>query len=157
MGSQLKGIKLNQIYQSQITILYLMYASNSFTNCYHSVNEISLGLAQNDPIKWRLLDHEDLIKYLNVMWESHIPRKIQQYSKSCQCFQISIEYFTFEAKILIYVFWTLDCWEKSLTKFFMKFHLKKGMYFFETSCFRSVEICIISDFKGFDKKLKSII
>jgi len=67
MGSQLKGIKLNQIYQSQITILYLMYASNSFTNCYHSVNEISLGLAQNDPIKWRLLDHEDLIKYLNVM------------------------------------------------------------------------------------------
>ncbi len=54
-GITVNGIKLNQIYQSQITLLYLRYVSSSFVGCYHSVIVISLGLAQSEPIKGPLL------------------------------------------------------------------------------------------------------
>ncbi len=51
----IKGIKLNQVYQSQNIIFYPMCASSSYCYCYQLVNSISLGLAQSDPIKRRLL------------------------------------------------------------------------------------------------------
>ncbi len=47
-------MKFNQIYQSQIILLYLMCVSSSFAHCYQSVNGISLGLAQSDPNKQSL-------------------------------------------------------------------------------------------------------
>ncbi len=65
----LYGIKFNQIYQSQITLLFLvsnltrftspkllfysqcMQVSSSFTYCCHPVNWITLSRAQTDPIK----------------------------------------------------------------------------------------------------------
>jgi len=49
------GIKLTQIYQSQLTMSYLMFVSRSFSYCYQLVNVISLGLAQRVPIKLCLL------------------------------------------------------------------------------------------------------
>ena len=49
------GIKLNQIYQYQITLFYLMCVSSSFAYKYHLVNGVSLGLAESDPTNWRLL------------------------------------------------------------------------------------------------------
>jgi hypothetical protein len=48
-------INLNQMYQSPISLLYLMHVSRSFAYCYHPVNVISLGLAQCDPFKRYLL------------------------------------------------------------------------------------------------------
>jgi hypothetical protein len=56
MGSQLMGsfgywIKFNQIYWSHISLLYLIYVSSSFAYWCRSVNGITLGLAQSDPIK----------------------------------------------------------------------------------------------------------
>ncbi len=44
-------IKWNQIYQFQISLKHLMYASSSVAYCYRLVNGISLVLAQRDPIK----------------------------------------------------------------------------------------------------------
>ncbi len=41
----------NQICQSKISLLHLIYVSSSFANLYHSVNGITLGLAQRDPVK----------------------------------------------------------------------------------------------------------
>ncbi len=64
MGSiSWNGFKLNQIYQYQITIFYLNYAPSSFAYKYLSVNGISLGLAQSDPIKRRLLFEQN---FLNI-------------------------------------------------------------------------------------------
>jgi hypothetical protein len=54
-------IKLNQIYQSQISIIYLMCVPSSFSYCYHSANETISAVAQSDPIKRRLL-------YWNFFW-----------------------------------------------------------------------------------------
>jgi hypothetical protein len=48
------GIKLNQIYKSQITQLFLLCVSSS-SYCYQSVYAISLGLAQSDLMKQPLL------------------------------------------------------------------------------------------------------
>ncbi len=47
----LTGVKLNQICQSQINLLHLIYVSSSFAYLYHSVNGITLGLAQSVPVK----------------------------------------------------------------------------------------------------------
>ncbi len=41
----------NQICQSKISLLHLIYVSSSYFNLYHSVNGITLGLAQRDPVK----------------------------------------------------------------------------------------------------------
>jgi hypothetical protein len=49
------GIKLNLIYQSQITLLNLVYASSLFAYCYLLVNAISSGFAKIDPNKQHLL------------------------------------------------------------------------------------------------------
>jgi hypothetical protein len=43
--------KLNPIYQSQISFIYLMYVPSSFSYCYHSANETISAMAQSDPIK----------------------------------------------------------------------------------------------------------
>jgi hypothetical protein len=53
-GITVNGITLKQVYQSQITLLYLMYVSSSFPYCDQSVNVISLDLTQNDPIRRHL-------------------------------------------------------------------------------------------------------
>ncbi len=54
-GTTMNGIKLNHIYQSQITILCQVNVSSLFADCYHWVNVISLGLAQSLPIQRHLL------------------------------------------------------------------------------------------------------
>jgi hypothetical protein len=47
-------LELNQFYQFQITLLYLICAFSSFGRCYHSMNAISYGLTQSDHIKRQL-------------------------------------------------------------------------------------------------------
>ncbi len=44
-------IKFIQLVMLQITVLYLKYASRSFTYYHHLVNVISLSLSQSDHIK----------------------------------------------------------------------------------------------------------
>jgi hypothetical protein len=57
-GIMVKGIKFNQIYQSQISLMHLLHESSSFAYLNHL---IYLGLAQSDPIKWLPLFIESLI------------------------------------------------------------------------------------------------
>jgi hypothetical protein len=47
----LMGIKFNQILKSQISLLYLMNVYSPFAYWNHSINGITLCLAQSDPIK----------------------------------------------------------------------------------------------------------
>ncbi len=54
MELSVNEIKMNQMYQSLISLLFILHVSSSFAYCYHPVNVISLGLAQCDPFKWRL-------------------------------------------------------------------------------------------------------
>jgi len=53
-----KGIKFNQIYQPQISLMHLLHESSSFAYLNHL---IYLGLAQSDPIKRLPLFIESLI------------------------------------------------------------------------------------------------
>ncbi len=55
------GFKWNQIYQPQITLLYLMCVSSSFAYCYESVNGIGFCLAQMIPLSGVYCIHRYLI------------------------------------------------------------------------------------------------